>query len=68
MGTPIRDVREARISLWVDTDYQIGPNRPAYVGTSRRSARGASLLVADLRISSMCGRSLSQDISRTPSC
>jgi hypothetical protein len=25
-------VREVKFNLWVDTDHQIGPNRPAYVG------------------------------------
>jgi hypothetical protein len=29
---PIRDVREVKFNLWVDADYRIGPNRPAYVG------------------------------------
>ena len=32
MSTPIRDVREVKFNLWVDADYRIGPNRPAYVG------------------------------------
>jgi hypothetical protein len=32
MSVPIRDVREVSFSLWVEADYQIGPNRPAYVG------------------------------------
>ena len=32
MSAPIRDVREVRFNLWVDADYRVGPNRPAYVG------------------------------------
>jgi hypothetical protein len=32
MSTPIRDVREVKLNLWVDAGYRIGPNRPAYVG------------------------------------
>jgi len=32
MSTPIRDVREVKFNLWVDANYRIGPNRPAYVG------------------------------------
>ena len=32
MSIPIRDVREVKFNLWVDADFQIGPNRPAYVG------------------------------------
>jgi HSP20 family protein len=32
MDTPIRDVHDVKFNLWVDADYRIGPNRPAYVG------------------------------------
>ena len=32
MNEPIHDVRDVTFRLWVDREYQIGPNRPAYVG------------------------------------
>jgi hypothetical protein len=32
MSTPIRDVHTVEFHLWLDENYQIGPNRPAYVG------------------------------------
>jgi len=32
MSDAIRDVRDVKFNLWVDANYQIGPNRPAYVG------------------------------------
>lgn len=32
MNEPIRDVREVTFSLWVDREYEVGPNRPACVG------------------------------------
>jgi hypothetical protein len=32
MDPPIRDVQEVKFNLWIDAEYKIGPNRPAYVG------------------------------------
>jgi len=65
MSTPIRDVREVKFNSGLTRTIGSAPIDPPISATSHRSGqRWPSSPVADPRISSMCGRSLSQDISR----